>query len=186
MTPGKQDDIIRPVVGSRMQFVWRKWNGAPHWVHDCVYLGQDQWGDWLGQPAGWRSARPGRDYSAASPNVTLVPPSGDFALSINRNHPKHMRIYIDLGWDVRWTHPLRVTGIDMDLDVVRIEGARGTWVDDRDEWAEHSGRYAYPADVMNYLEALALDLEQRVRDEDVPFDRETGDRWLDVLEGMVL
>ena len=35
---------------------------APHWVHECVYLGRDEWGDWFGQLAGWRSSRPERDY----------------------------------------------------------------------------------------------------------------------------
>ena len=43
-------------------FRWRKWDGGPHWVHDCVYLGSDRWGDWFGQLPGWDSTRPGRDY----------------------------------------------------------------------------------------------------------------------------
>jgi protein associated with RNAse G/E len=98
-----------------------------------------------------------------------------------------MRIYIDLGWDIRWSDdPLLATGIDMDLDVVRVEGARGTWVDDRDEWAEHSVRYGYPAAVMTHLEALALDLEERVRAQTAPFDDATADPWLDRLEALNL
>jgi protein associated with RNAse G/E len=74
----------------------------------------------------------------------------------------------------------------MDLDVVRVEGERGTWVDDRDEWAEHSIRYGYPADVMAHLEALALDLEERVRRRVAPFDDTTADAWLDRLEALGL
>jgi protein associated with RNAse G/E len=98
-----------------------------------------------------------------------------------------MRIYIDLGWDVRWSEdPLLATGIDMDLDVVRVEGERGTWVDDRDEWAEHSARYGYPATVMRHLEELALDLETRVRERTAPFDDATADPWLDRLEALEL
>jgi hypothetical protein len=166
---------------------WRKWDGSPHWRHECVYLGSDAWGDWIGQPRGWHSARPGAAFVAEGPNVTLVPPSGDFALTVNRDHPRGMRVYIDLGWDVRWSEdPLLVTGIDMDLDVVRVEGERGTWVDDRDEWAEHSVRYGYPVDVMRHLEDLALVLETRVRDQLAPFDDATADAWLDGLEALGL
>lgn len=181
-----------------MIFQWRKWDGSPHWRHECVYLGADQWGDWVGQPVGWSSARPGRAYTVGGPSVTLVPASGegtafhaagiaypDFALTVNRNHRKGMRIYIDLGWEVRWdADPELVTGIDMDLDVVRVVGPRGTWVDDRDEWAEHSARYGYPRDVMDRLEALALDLETRVRAQHAPFDDPTADTWLDRLEAL--
>ena len=39
----------RPPVGSRILFRWRKWDGSEHWVHDCVFLGSDRWGDWVGQ-----------------------------------------------------------------------------------------------------------------------------------------
>jgi len=179
---------------------WRKWDASPHWANEQVYLGADSWGDWVGQPQGWRSSRPGREFTAAGPNVTLIPHpdadgAADFALTVNRRHPKGMRIYIDLAWDLRWDNagvhaasglPVLATGIDMDLDVIRVEGERGTWVDDRDEWAEHSIRYGYPADVMAHLEALALDLEQRVRAQHPPFDDATADVWLDRLEALGL
>lgn len=179
----------RPAPGTEMTFQWRKWDGSPHWRHECVYLGADEWGDWIGQPMGWRSRRPGAQFYASTPgNVTLIPAAGDYTLRVNRDHPNKMRIYIDLGWDIRWSEddPLLVTGIDMDLDVVRIESERGTWVDDRDEWAEHSIQYGYPADVMTHLEALALDLEDRVRSRVAPFDDATPDLWLDRLEALGL
>ena len=212
-----------------MIFQWRKWDGSPHWRHECVYLGADEWGDWVGQPVGWGSERPGRAYAVGCPSVTLIPdpqsaafeaaglPHKDFALTVNRGHHKGMRIYIDLGWDIHWgaasgtlpasgslapaqlaprratpgeLAPQRdgqpafgsdalVTGIAMDLDVVRVAGPRGTWVDDRDEWAVHSARYGYPRPVMDRLEQLALDLEQRVRAQTAPFDDATADAWLD-------
>ncbi|KAM9862198.1 hypothetical protein ACI1US_01949 [Leucobacter sp. BZR 635] len=198
-----------------MVFQWRKWDGSPHWRHDCVYLGADEWGDWVGQTVGWASVRPGRAFTVTGPSVTLIPALGagdsagagaaagadaalaglegaglrhaDFTLTVNRSHPKGMRVYIDLGWDIRWDEdPLLVTGIDMDLDVVRVEGARGTWVDDRDEWAEHAAEFGYPAEVMERLEGLALELEARVREQSPPFDDATADAWLDRLEALGL
>ncbi|GAA2886112.1 DUF402 domain-containing protein [Microbacterium esteraromaticum] len=173
----------RPEPGTPMAMKWRKWDGSPHWVNDVIYLGADEWGDWVGQPIGWRSHRPGADFVAESPNVTLIPRDhDDYALTVHRGHPRGMRIYIDLAWDVRWTDdPLLSTAIDMDLDVVRRLNEQGTYVDDRDEWAEHSIRYGYPADVMTHLEARALELEERVRAQSVPFDDATADPWLDRL-----
>lgn len=177
-----------------MIFQWRKWDDSPHWRHDCVYLGGDAWGDWLGQPRGWHSERPGAEFFAESPNATLISPSADFALTVNRDHPRGMRIYIDLGWQVRWSDdPLLAVGIDMDLDVVRIEGSgdpvegpHGTWVDDRDEWAEHRVAYGYPAEIVEHLETLALRLEADVRAQRPPFDDATADAWLDRLEALGL
>lgn len=190
-----------PAAGTEVVFQWRKWDGSAHWRHECVFLGADEWGEWVGQPAGWGSARPGRSFTAPGPNVTLVPPSGDYALTVNRDHPEGMRIYIDLAWDVRSASaspadvgaagqssgaPVLFTGIDMDLDVVRIEGERGTWIDDEDEWDEHRVQYGYPDEVQRHLEALAADLEQRVRAQLPPFDDASADRWLDRLEELAL
>ncbi|UWF77217.1 MULTISPECIES: hypothetical protein [Microbacterium] len=202
----------RPAPGTPMVFQWRKWDGSPHWRGECVYLGADDWGDWVGQPIGWRSARPGATFTAQGPNVTLIPRTpdaggADFALTVTRDHPRGTRIYIDIGWDVRWEGtdaagapdavapdagatdrdlPVLATGIDMDLDVVRVVGDRGTWVDDRDEWEEHRVRYGYPADVVRRLEALALQLEREVRAQHPPFDDATGDHWLDRLADLRL
>ncbi|MGO4680877.1 hypothetical protein [Microbacterium sp. 2MCAF23] len=185
----------RPAPGTEIVFQWRKWDGSPHWRHECVYLGADEWGDWVGQPAGWGSERPGRTFTAAAPNVTLVPPSGDYALTVNRDHPKGMRIYIDLAWDVHaepaggpqaGEAPVLFTGIDMDLDVVRVDGERGTWIDDEDEWDEHRVQYGYPADVQRHLEALAADLAERVRAQLPPFDDASADVWLDRLAELAL
>lgn len=165
----------RPAPGSRILFRWRKWDGGAHWEHDCIYLGSDQWGDWFGQPTGWRSARPGREIHAAAPNVTLVPPSGDYALTVNEP-PASYRVYIDLAWDVRLQDG-EPGGVDMDLDVVRAADGR-LWIDDRDEWDEHRERYGYPLDIVEKLETLAVELEGRVAASVPPFDDATAARWL--------
>lgn len=173
----------RPAPGTRVIFRWRKWDGGTHWTHECVYLGSDEWGEWFGQPAGWRSHRPGRNVTAISPNVTLIPASGDYALTHNAA-PATYRIYIDLAWDVHWDGP-EPTGIDMDLDVVWAVDERGHFIDDRDEWDEHRVEYGYPLDIVQHLESLAVDLEARVREGGAPFDPATARRWLDKLAASV-
>ena len=173
----------RPAPGTRLLFRWRKWDGGEHWIHECVYLGSDRWGDWVGQPAGWRSWRPGRSMVPDQPNVTLMPPSGDYAFTANAA-PHRTAVYIDLAWDVRWDAG-EPTGIDMDLDVIRRRDAE-TFIDDRDEWDERRVAYGYPLDVVEKLETLAIDLEQRVQDGVAPFDPETAAHWLARLEALGL
>jgi hypothetical protein len=167
----------RPEPGTRLQFRWRKWDGGPHWVHECVYLGSDRWGDWFGQLSGWRSFRPGRDYLIDGPNVTLLPPGGDHVVTLNEAPPASYRVYIDIAWDARWSDG-EPTGIDMDLDVVDAIDERGVFIDDRDEWDEHRVAYGYPLDIVAKLEALAVDLERRVAAHEAPYDAATADAWL--------
>ena len=172
----------RPAPGTPLTFHWRKWDGSPHWTQECVLLGSVEWGDWLGQHAGGRSERPGRMILAEAPSVTLMPPSGDYTLTVN-GPPNRVRIYIDIAWDVRWQDG-EPAGVDMDLDVVRALDERGVYIDDRDEWDEHRVRYGYPLDLVDRLEALAVDLEQKVTASVPPFDGATADRWLAVLAGL--
>jgi Uncharacterized domain/protein associated with RNAses G and E len=175
---------VRPAPGTRLVFRWRKWDGSPHWIHDCVYLGSDGFGDWFGQPPGWRSSRPGREVITRGPNVTLLPPSGDYALTVNATPPATYRIYIDIAWDAKWEAG-EPTGIDMDLDVIRSVDGRGVWIDDRDEWDEHRVAYGYPLDIVRHLEDAAVDLERRVAASEPPFDDATADAWLRRLAALV-
>jgi hypothetical protein len=175
---------VRPEPGTRVTFRWRKWDDGAHWMHECVYLGSDEWGDWFGQPAGWNSQRPGRSFPAEADNVTLVPPSGDYAATFNAP-PGTYRVYIDIAWDVQWRDG-EPTGIDMDLDVVDARDGRGIWIDDRDEWEEHRVAYGYPLDIVAELERLAVDLEKRVTEHGAPFDADTPAQWLARLRALRL
>lgn len=175
----------RPALGDAVLMRWRKWDGGPHWLHECVYLGSDEHGDWIGQQSGWSCSRPGRAYGCEGPNVMLVPPGGEWVLMVN-GEPHRVRVYIDVAWDVRWADTPtpsglpEVTGIDMDLDVVRPL-VDETFIDDEDEFAEHRVQYGYPLDIAERMEAVAADLYDRVRTLERPFDDATADRWLATL-----
>lgn len=163
-----------------MSFKWRKWDGSRHWEHECVYLGSDRWGDWLGQRVGWRSFRPGRDMLLTSASVALMPRGrSDYVLTVNAP-PQRTRVYIDVAWDVRWDGGVP-TAVDMDLDVVRRTDGT-VFIDDEDEWEEHRERYAYPADVVATLESTAAGLKDRVASHEPPFDDAVPDHWLRVLD----
>lgn len=171
-------ESTRPAPGTRLSFRWRKWDGSAHWVHECVYLGSDRWGDWVGQLTGWLSARPGRRMRAPGDSVTLLPPSGEYASTFNTAHPS-VSIYIDVAWDVGWDPATGdPVGIDMDLDVVKSRDARGVWIDDRDEWDDHRVALGYPLDIVERLERVAVDLAQQVRSAAAPYDGATAAGWL--------
>ncbi|WP_105566254.1 DUF402 domain-containing protein [Microbacterium halophytorum] len=169
-----------PEPGTKVAFHWRKWDGSKHWEHECVYLGSDEWGQWLGQRVGWRSFRPGRDMLLTAPSVSLMPAGRtDHVLTVNAP-PQRTRIYIDIAWDVSWRDGTP-TAIDMDLDVVRrVDGT--LFIDDEDEWAEHSELYGYPADVMAELERTTRELKERVGAHEPPFDEAVPDGWLRRLD----
>jgi protein associated with RNAse G/E len=170
-----------PAVGSPLAFRWRKWDGSRHWEHECVYLGSDEWGDWVGQPVGSRSFRPGRDMTLRSPSVMMLPAGReDYVLTFN-GAPELTRVYIDIAWAVQWPADGLPTAIDMDLDVVRRLDERGVYIDDEDEWDEHRVLYGYPSHVVRELEATTRDLAARVRALAPPFDEATADRWLGAL-----
>ncbi len=163
-------------------FRWRKWDGRDHWHRDVVYLGSDEWGDWVGQRRGWRAHRPGVEAVSRSDAVTLIPADGTFGATTWDAHP-NVRIYIDVGWAVGFDGE-GLVGIDMDLDVVKLVDERGIFIDDVDEWEEHRELFGYPPDVVSRLEALAADLERRVKNEEAPFDDATAERWFTVLRAV--
>ncbi|MBO3663097.1 DUF402 domain-containing protein [Microbacterium stercoris] len=174
----------RPVPGTALDFIWRKWDGTPHWHHEVVYLGSDEHGEWVGQRIGARAFRPGREVTLSSASVMLLPVDRhDWVLTLN-DAPELTRVYIDVAWDVQWPDDGLPTAIDMDLDVVRRLDERGVYIDDEDEWAEHSVQMGYPVEVMAELEATAADLHRRVVAREKPFDDETADHWLGVLSDL--
>ena len=118
------------------------------------------------------------------PNVTLMPPSGQYALTVNLAPPATYRIYIDLGWDLRW--------VERDGRSSR-PASTWTWTSSAPSTAAASGSttatsgtstassYGYPLEIVEKLESLAVDLEERVRAGVAPFDDATPDAWLDRL-----
>lgn len=162
-----------------MTFQWRKWDGGAHWTRPVAYLGSDEWGDWLGQRAGWLNHRPGVRAHTRGDAVCLLAPDGTYAATTWRGHPR-VRIYIDVAWQVGWQDGEPV-GIDMDLDVVRLVDGR-VFIDDEDEWLLHRERYRYPADVVTRLESVTAQLEEKVTAARAPFDDATAAHWFAVLD----
>ena len=168
-----------------------KWGQRPHWQFDCVLLGSDEHGDWLGVPAGTAMSRPGSSYVAPVDQVCLVPAAGRGAHEealrgwMSTFHAPHGQVhtYVDMTTPPTWRdagtaaeHRWEVHAVDLDLDVVRGTTGR-IWIDDEDEFALHRIELGYPEEVVALAVASAERIQAAVREQVAPFDGSAA-RWL--------
>lgn len=169
-------------LGDPVALVWTKWWGVPHWVHESVWLGTDQFGTWLGQFSGTRSRRPGWDNDSPSDMVRLVPNETDWVATFPASdHPLQVEVYVDIAINVRLSRN-RLTAIDMDLDVVRRAGQTG--IADRDEFEVHRKTYGYPEYLVLSVTATADRIARLVAQHEEPFDTATSEAWLNRLAAL--
>lgn len=179
LTPGAAMAPVAP--GTPVTLRWRKWDGSPHWVEPLVSLGADDAGSWFGQRPGIVSARPGRSFTADVASVRLVPsrpgPADWIATFHAPNHHDRLLVYVDLAHEIRFDQSAaELSAVDMDLDVIRADDERGTWIDDIDEFAEHRALFGYPKTVVAAVESASAELLDAVRSSRSPFDRAAS--WL--------
>ena len=174
------DDEVRVVV--------RKYDGSLHWHYPMTRLGEDEFGVWLGAPAGtvYRRGEPGHETAVVAvedDRVMLVPHDAWWTAEFQAA-PAHLDAYCDVATPSTWTRTDETSGevtmVDLDLDVCRVRDDMSVFVDDEDEFAVHQVRYGYPADVVRRAEAAAAWLTTALRGGVEPF----GDHyrtWLDRL-----
>jgi hypothetical protein len=154
-----------------------KWGDRPHWEMDALYLGSDEYGDWVGFPTGTQMARPGFEFTTVNDQVGLVPRSSPW-LATFHGPGGTVLTYVDMTTVPLWDGTV-VRTVDLDLDVIeRLDGT--VFVDDEDEFEEHQVAYGYPPEVV----ALALESKESVLAAvsglAAPFDG-SARHWLDVL-----
>lgn len=150
---------------------YTKWDGTLHWHFAMQPLGKDEHGVWLGAPDGTPVQR-GDEPPLASPAFALLIPRDDWwTAAWNREDPGspfHYEVYIDVSTPARW-EPRRVTMVDLDLDVVRTRSGECS-IRDGDEFAAHTARFGYPAEVVESARRSADMLLARVSAREEPFD----------------
>ncbi len=151
-----------------------KYDGQPHWVVPGYYLGSDVHGHWIYQPAGSLVSRPGHGHWADTDAVCLVPRTGYWVGTFYDDPAaEDLRIYLDLSSHIGWRELARggweVNSVDMDLDVIESR-ERGVYLDDQDEFAEHSAQMAYPQELVAAIEHEAASLLDLVGTGQAPFD----------------
>jgi len=171
-----------------------KWGERPHWRFAGVWLGSDEYGDWLGFPAGTHNTRPGFAFDSEVDTVTLVP-CADYWIATFHAPGNWCDLYVDVGTPASWDGDVLRT-VDLDLDVIRMApqppvdslpapqnlraGCGEVFVDDEDEFAEHQLAYGYPAEVITAARLAADAVLAAVLAGAAPYDG-THLPWLERL-----
>ena len=169
------------------RLTWRKWDGTRHWQHELELLGEDDSGTWFGQREGSTSSRPGASAVTRADNVWNVVAGRGWTVRffravegggwrVQRSDVGTVGLYSDIGTAIEVDATAReITGIDLDLDVIRIGDK--LILDDEDEFAEHRTSMGYPDAVAAAAERDAQDVLRLVRAGLPPFDGRV-EEWL--------
>ncbi|HUG74626.1 MAG TPA: DUF402 domain-containing protein [Acidimicrobiia bacterium] len=168
-----------------VQVRYTKWNGALHWHFDMTRLGEDEYGIWLGAPAGTELRRGDSDVIKVSPAFAALMPSGLWTAvfwtavfnEVTPDSPFGYDVYIDVCTPPVWDGDT-VTAIDLDLDVVRTFAGE-VRLEDEDEFVEHAASMEYPDHIVAAARAAAAAMVTAVEANEEPFD-EVGRAWLEM------
>ncbi|WP_432559959.1 DUF402 domain-containing protein [Granulicoccus sp. GXG6511] len=159
---------------------YRKFDGRPHWQFETVFLGEDEFGRWVGGRPGGICERPGFRFTADAHWVTLLPDDWYVATFNERSSRLQSEIYVDLASPPEWNgHESRA--IDLDLDVVRRVSGE-VFIADEDEFAAHQVEMGYPSDLVERVRRTADELLTAVRARREPFGS-VGRTWLERMKG---
>lgn len=159
---------------ARVMADYRKWPDAQHYRFMTERLGEDEYGVWLGMPAGttYRGPRVGTFTTHC---VLLVPRNAWWTAKF-RPATSGVPIYVDICTPARW-HGTRVTAIDLDLDVLRLDDGQ-VQVDDEDEFALHQVELRYPRWLIQGAVRSAEEVRSMVESAVEPFGR-AYESWVD-------
>jgi protein associated with RNAse G/E len=168
------------VADEGVRVIYRKYDGALHWHQTMRRLGEDEFGVWLGVPAGMVARRGENGPTAVLEHpIVMLFPTDDWWTASFRSGPAGGYIYVDITTPPRWPHSGEVTMVDLDLDVIRRQDLSVAIVD-QDEFAEHQVRYGYPPDVIAAAERAADRLHAALVDGAEPFAGGYR-RWLELV-----
>lgn len=171
---------LRP--GDTVTVRYTKWDGTRHWTYPATYLGDDEFGRWVGCPVGTTVDKPERTFVSPIPFAVVFPPAGRWTPCFNADDPTvtSTAIYTDITNRPQWSvgpDGWSVTMVDLDLDVLkRRDGS--VVVDDEDEFADHQVAMDYPPDVVARARVDCANVFMAMERGDEPY-RSVGRDWLD-------
>jgi uncharacterized protein len=172
--------------GDPVRVVMTKWGDRPHWEMDALYLGADDYGDWIGFPLGTHMSRPGMQVTTTNDQVGLVPaaglPMGNAWLATFHGPGGVVWTYVDMTSVPVWDGAV-VRAVDLDLDVIETLD-HSALVDDEDEFEQHRVDYGYPADLVELATRTCDAVYAALQDRTPPFDGSAAP-WLDALHRLL-
>lgn len=155
---------------------FRKYPDRLHWRHDATLLGEDEHGTWVGLTPG-ATVQCGTEPPVSHPYAAVSPiMQGSWYIPIFSPSDPRFPVYVDICSPVERTAADRATAFDLDLDVV-LNPDGHVEILDRDEFADHSTRYAYPEELILGAEAATEYVAASLLHRHGPFGG-VADRWL--------
>ncbi|WGW13859.1 DUF402 domain-containing protein [Saxibacter everestensis] len=176
-----------PDQGNAVRIVFTKWDESLHWHFEGTVLGEDEYGVWIGMPAGTLARRGIRRTLPFRRAVLFLAPRDkwwtatfnlDLGASGSLDDAVIWELYCDIGTVPQWRAGPggdEVTMVDLDLDIIARSDGK-LFIDDEDEFIDHQELYGYPDDVIAAARTSADDLLSAVSKNAEPF-RSHYVRW---------
>jgi hypothetical protein len=169
--------VTRPVT---VQFL--KNPDIIHWGFDAIWLGEDEWGDWIAAPTGtrrWKGERQMPD--SAEPGVLCAPRGEWWHLHYTGESARTYVLFVDIVTPPVWVSPNRYEMIDLDLDVgVGLDGE--IVIEDEDEFELHQVRYGYTEEMIRGAVEETARVVGALEGRKEPFF-EVAESWLRRVDG---
>lgn len=168
--------MSRPVI---VQFL--KYPDHLHWGFDAHWLGEDEWGDWIGVPKGtrcWKGEEPRHSGESA---VFCVPRGEWWHLHYHGDNHHEYTHFVDIVTPPDWISENRYEMVDLDLDVaVHRDGT--IEVQDADEFEIHQLRYGYTPEMIRRATEETTRIVELISVGEEPFFAVAAG-WLERLDG---
>ena len=154
-----------------------------HWGFEAHWLGEDNWGDWIGAPRGTKRWKGHERVRPSESDAVFCAPRGEWwHLHYNgADAPNSYTHFVDIVTPPVWVSENRYEMIDLDLDVaVHLDGT--VEVQDEDEFEVHQMRYRYPEEFIRRAPDEMNRIVERIHGRQEPFF-EVVAAWLVRLGG---
>ena len=155
--------------------IWNvKWPRRNPSVAIGSYLGEDQYGHWVGQTEGapWWLADHSRSGVFTASFVSLVPHNAYWTACFNKSDPL---FDVDIALPVQWNNDV-IEIIDLELDVLRFTDGR-VIVRDQEEFAQTRDTFNMPEAMVKQAESACAFMVDQLEQIAEPFGS-VGKAWL--------
>lgn len=152
-----------------------------HWGFEAQWLGEDEWGDWIGVPEGTRCWKGEEPFRPTGGTAVFCAPRGEWwHLHYNgTNHHKYSH-FVDIVTPAVWISHNRYEMIDLDLDVaVHLDGT--VEIQDEDEFELHQVELGYTTEMITRAAEETRRIAEAITQGQEPFF-DVAATWLSRLE----
>lgn len=154
-----------------------KYPDTLHWGFETVYLGEDEYGSWVGLPAGSRRWKGDSEFKPVTSDAVFCAPwDGWWHLHYSGDGSRNYTQFVDIATQPLWVSPNRYEMVDLDLDVA-LTSDRRVVVEDEDEFEAHQVLYRYSPEMIERALAETERIARALENHDEPFFA-VADRWL--------